>query len=304
VGEARSHAGGERVRACPRPARFLLAATLVLVVGLALMSSVGATNFMWRFVRCDRPDGSSCLNGGGGVTPPPFPVGTTFTLRIIPGAIGGCDGSGGTASRVDWGDGTAPTTGSGVADHTHTYQGAGSFVITMSCGGYVLSLDSPPLTIGGGSGGLGALNPHGPLFAPTVTALFFALIGLAAANTRPLFPGITAPPGQPAGRPAWWRPRLRPGVPASMAEHAVSLHDIPLGAIRQPQPQISMEPGKATDPFQKMHCPKCGGPMGFTVAGWFCMNPSCKLIPEGAGQTLFPTIGQPYGPPPLAPPTM
>ncbi len=280
---------------------LLLAVSASLGVALALASSASATNFLWRFAACDLPDGGSCLNGGGGLTSADLPVGTFLTLTIIPGAIGGCDGSGDTASTVDWGDGSAPTYGAGTADHSHTYDHGGTFVITASCGGYTNSFDSPPLTIsGGGFGGLGPLDPSGSLFVPTFTGLILAFIGLGLANARPPVPQIPAVPGALAGRPAWWRP-LRPGVPASMGQHVVSLRDIPVGAERQPQPTIGMEPGKPTDPFQKMHCPYCQGAMGYTVAGWFCLNPACPHRRRPA-DTLFPQVGQAYGAPPMVPP--
>ncbi|TLZ50365.1 MAG: hypothetical protein E6K18_07285 [Methanobacteriota archaeon] len=286
-----------------RPVLLLVAVSAFVAIALAFAPSARATNFIWRFTACDEPDGSTCLNGGGGLNSVNLPIGTAMTLKIIPGAIGGCDGSGGTASTVDWGDGTTPTYGTGTAYHSHTYQGAGTFVITASCGGYTNSFDNPPLTIGGGGiggvGGLGPLDPSGALFAPTLTGLILALVALGMANARPPLPNV---PAGTAGRPAWWRPRLQSGIPASMAQHVVSLRDIPLGAPRQEQPRIQMEPGKPTDPFQKMHCPACGGIMGYAVAGWFCMNPACPL--RHGPQTQFPGIGQGYGPPPLAPPTV
>ena len=144
-----------------------------------------------------------------------------------------------------------------------------------------------------GFGGLGPLDPSSPMFVPTFLSLAFSFAGIAMANARP--PPVPAS----AGRPSWWKP-LRPGVPASMTAHLVSLRDVPLGAIRQSHPQIPMEQGKATDIGQKMHCPRCTAPLGYTVAGWFCLNPACAR-PAGP-ETLFPQVGQGYGQPPMAPP--
>lgn len=143
-----SHTQGSRAFAV----RIALAASVFLALWLALTPSAGANDFLAQFSGCDRPDGSSCRSANGIGVDPPFPVGTRFTLEIIPSALGGCDGGGDTASRVDWGDGTPPTTGVGRVEHTHTYERAGSFVITMSCGGYVHPFD--PLSIGGGFVGI------------------------------------------------------------------------------------------------------------------------------------------------------
>ena len=148
---------------------------------------------------------------------------------------------------------------------------------------------------GFGGGGLGPLDPSNPLFVPTLLSAGFGIGGIAAANAKPPVPTIQS---SLPGRPSWWKP-LRPGIPASMAQHVVSLRDIPLGAQRIDQPWIQMQQAKATDPFQKMPCPRCGGTLGYTVAGWFCLNPACA---RPGGETLFPQVGQAYGPPPMAPP--
>ena len=197
---------------------------------------------------------------------------------------------------VDWGDGSAPQTrdygGSFALQWDHVYAAEGSYQITATdC----TSSESRTISVGTGLG-LGPLDPSSPLFAPALFGLILGLIALAMANARPPLPaaGLVGP-----GKPAWWKP-LRPGIPASMAQHVVSLRDIPLGAPRQEPPAIQMVPGRPTDPFQKMHCPGCGADLGYTVAGWFCRSPTCPLI--GAARTQFPQIGQAYGPPPFAPP--
>jgi len=148
----------------------------------------------------------------------------------------------------------------------------------------------------GGFGGLGPLDPESALFVPTILSLGFSLGGIAMANAKPPAASLPAPP---TGRPAWWKP-LQPGIPASMTAHLVSLRDVPLGAVRQGPPRIAMEPGKPTDISQKVHCPRCGATLGYTVAGWFCLSPECAR-PRGP-ETLFPQVGQAYGPPPLTPP--
>ena len=204
--------------------------------------------------------------------------------------------------RVGWGDGTpAQTRNYGwalVLDWSHQYNKEGTFgIVATDCDGS----DGASIRVGGGglgAFGLGPLDPDSALFAPTIIGLVLGLVGLALANARPAVPALPpAPPG--SGRPSWWK-SLQPGIPASRAQHVVSLRDIPLGAPRQREPRIEMKPGEPTDPFQKQVC-QCGSPLGYTVAGWFCLNPKCPLI-DRADSTLFPEVGEPYGPPPLQPP--
>ena len=189
--------------------RIALIASVFLAIAFALLPPASANDFLANFTQCDRPDATSCLNDQGGVTPP-FPVGTTFTIQIIPGIFGGCDGQGGTGSVVDWGDGTPPTSGSGRALHTHTYEGAGSFVITMRCGGYVHSFDALP--IGGGAFSLGGIFGLPETLRPVVAPIVIVGSGAAiVAMSLPIAMSPAAASGGAAG--AGTLGELRPPVP-------------------------------------------------------------------------------------------
>ncbi len=151
---------------------------------------------------------------------------------------------------------------------------------------------SGTISSGGFGFGLGALDPSNPLFVPTLLSMGFGIGGIAAANARPPVPTIqsTLP-----GRPSWWKP-LRPGIPASMTANLVSLRDIPIGAARLGPPRTGMYQGTPTDITRQTHCPRCGAPSGYTVAGWFCLSPACA---RPQAQTYFPQVGQAYGPAPM-----
>ena len=200
--------------------RIALIGSVLLAIAFALVPPATANDFLANFTQCDRPDATSCLNDQGGVAPP-FPVGTTFTIQIIPGIFGGCDGAGGTASVVDWGDGTSPTTGSGRALHTHRYEGAGSFVMTMSCGGYVHSFDALP--IGGGSASFGGIFGLPETLRSIVAPI--VIVGSAAAiamMSLPIAPpaGAAAGAGISPGGPSELRPiapGYGPAVPPGLA---------------------------------------------------------------------------------------
>lgn len=154
---------------------------------------------------------------------------------------------------------------------------------------------SGTISSGGFGFGAGALDPSNPLFVPTILSIGFGFGGIAAANARPPVPTIqtTLP-----GRPSWWKP-LRPGIPASMTANLVSLRDIPIGAVRLSPPRTGMYQGRPTDITRQTHCPRCGASSGYTVAGWFCLNPACA---RPQAETHFPEIGQAYGQPPMTVP--
>lgn len=200
--------------------RIVLIGSVFLAIAFALAPPASANDFLANFTQCDRPDTTSCLNDQGGVAPP-FPVGTTFTIQIIPGIFGGCDGAGDTASVVDWGDGTSPTTGSGRAFHTHRYEGAGSFVITMRCGGYVHSFEALP--IGGGSSSLGGIfglpETLRSIVAPIVivgSGAAIAVMSLPIAPPAGAAAGASISPGGPSElRPI--APGYGPAVPPGLA---------------------------------------------------------------------------------------
>lgn len=227
-----------------------------------------------------------------------IPNGSTLRLRIYIDLFSCGD------VRVGWGDGTPAQTrsygGALVLDWAHRFNKTGTYgIVATDCSGS----DGASIRVGGAGGlgafGLGPLDPDSDTFVPALVGLVLGLVGLAMANARPPAPPPAAFPHGFA-RPSWWK-ALQPGIPASRVWHVVSLRDIPLGAPRQPEPRIQMKPGEPTDLLQKQVCPRCGFPLGYTVAGWFCLNPGCPLI-GATDTTLFPGVGQSFGPPPVAPP--
>ena len=227
-----------------------------------------------------------------------IPNGSTLHLRIYIDLYSCGD------VRVGWGDGTPAQTrsygGALVLDWAHPYNKEGTYgIVANDCDGG----DGAAITVGGAGGsgefGLGPLDPASDMFVAAMLSLILALMGLAFALGHPPVP--PAPPVQQGPvRPSWWK-SLQPGVPASRVWHIASLRDIPIGAPRQREPRLQMAPGEPTDLLEKQFCPDCSFPLGYTVAGWFCLNPKCPRI-EQAERTAFPDVGGSYGPPHLETP--
>jgi len=209
----------------------------------------------------------------------PIPVGATLKIRVWVDLMS-CD-----PVTVDWGDGSPIEQrnygGSFAGDWTHAYAAEGAYVITATealCPG--TNVDTLTVTVGSG-----LLDPSGPLFMPAVVAVVLGIVGVGLANgkvppaggprRRIGGPGAGGPPVPPP------RPRLRllEGIPASMVAHLVSLRDIPMRArlqfpVMRP-PRIGIVPGQPTDLWEDVPCQHGCGKLGYTVAGWFCRNPTC-----------------------------
>ena len=237
-------------------------------------------------------------NMGGSWTPAdgssPIPVGAELEVRIWDDLYACSD------ATVNWGDGSAPTTGgtgSGFAQmYTHVYNAAGTFTIRATqdvCPGTV---SATKLVEIGGMGNI--FDPSSPLFFPIFIALVLAFVALILANAKitPPRPRPGARPGTTTGTPQQNAPRPTPvprlgysGINANMTHHLVRLREVPPGAPVQydplSPPHIEMQFGRPTDIDQHVNCHACGSKLGYTVEGWFCMNPHCPLI--GAGPRGF-----------------
>ncbi len=262
----------------------LVRALLVLVIALGFLLVARPTR-AWADVTI-----SGYLTSDGSFTPASsgdtIPLGVTLEIHVFI-SLYGCD-----PVIVFWGDGTTDTVPPGgalaVTMH-HQYKSAGTYTIkaTEACQSSQGSIKSIRV---GSAGGLAVFDPSGPIFFPSIMGLFLGLGGLGAALGGPKLP-----PGGPAAatvqvpppRPS--RPRLKPGIPASMVAHLVSLRDVPVGAPRQDVPwpdnvpRIQMVPGQPTDVFQQVSC-DCGGKMGFVAGGWFCLDPKCPHITQAANE--------------------
>lgn len=229
------------------------------------------------------PGGSYTPVAEGGT----IPTGSTLRLRIY------IDLSSCGSVRVGWGDGTPAETrdygGALVQDWPHVFNKEGTYgIVATDCGGSdgaTITVENATALLGGGTLGLGPLDPDGAVFVPTIIGLVLGLVGLALANAR--VPAVPTPAGG-----ASWHKHLKP-LPVGASQSVVSLRDIPLGAVRLDWPENPRELGKPTDPFYKPVCKRCAMPLGYTVAGWFCLNPACAA--PGAEKTLFPQVGEPYG---------
>ena len=228
---------------------------------------------------------------GGSWTPAdgsyPIPVGAELEVRIWDDFYACAD------AVVDWGDGSPPSTsgsGSGFAQtYSHVYNDAGTYTITATqdlCPG--TSTARKVIEIGG----MGNIfDPSSPLFLPIFFALILAVIAIVLANAR-----ITQPRPRPgataSGAPKQNAPRTTPvprlgysGINANMTHHLVRLREVPPGAPVQydplSPPNVPMQFGKPTNIDQHVNCHACGTKLGYTVEGWFCMNPRCPLIGSG-----------------------
>jgi hypothetical protein len=231
---------------------------------------------------------------GGSFTPNdgsyPIPVGVTLEVRIWDDFYACSD------ATVNWGDGTAPDTGgtgSGFAQtYEHVYTAAGTYTITATqdvCPGLVSARKVIEV------GGMGNMfDPSNPMFFLIFFALILAVVALILANARitPPRPRPGARPGSTPGAPQQNAPRPTPvprlgysGISANMTHHLVRLREVPPGAPVQydplSPPHIAMQFGKPTDIDQHVNCHACGTKLGYTVEGWFCMNPRCPLIGTG-----------------------
>ncbi len=219
-----------------------------------------------------------------------IPLGVTLEIHVFI-SIYGCD-----PVIVFWGDGTTSTVPPGGAlavTMSHQYKSEGTYTIkaTEACQSSQGSIKT--ITVGN-AGGLAVFDPSGPFLFPSIMGLVLGLGALGSALGGPKLPPGGPPAQVPAPRPRPERPRLRPGIPASMVAHLVYLRDVPVGAPRQdvpwPEnvPRIQMVPGQPTDVFQQVSC-DCGGKMGFVAGGWFCLNPKCPHISQAANEP-FPRI--------------
>jgi len=212
----------------------------------------------------------------------PMPVGATVEIRVWVD-LDSCD-----PISVNWGDGSQTETqnygGSLAKLWEHKYTKEGTYTITAResmCPG---SLSITKQIVIGGIGFL--FDPASPLFMPVVFSLILAVVGLALANVK-----IALPRGRPGAPPQSTpapvpRPRLRySGITADMILHSVRLREVPPGAPMQYDPlngpKIGMVFGQPTNINQRVGCHACGSPLGYTVEGWFCLNPSCPLIGQG-----------------------
>ena len=227
--------------------------------------------------------------GSGGFVPVDdggtIPVGARLKVRVWTDLYG-CD-----PVTVGWGDGTSETKYYGGAfslDWYHTYDVEGTYTITAEdCPG---ATDFATISVG--AGGFDLFDPSSALFVPTFLGLVLGLLALGLANARPQGPGRRGAMGAPVPvPPPPARPVLKPGVPASMTQHIVSLRDIPHGALRQPQPTIPIRAGHATNVLQRMNC-QCGAPLGYTAAGCFCTSEACGLRNQQAAASQFVQVGQ------------
>ncbi len=216
-------------------------------------------------------------DSGGGFTPigdgGSMPVGATLEIRVWVDLYA-CD-----PVAVNWGDGNIQTQnygGSFAKTWTHTYAQAGTYRIQAGepCGG---TGTAESVTVGG-AGNL--LDPSSPMFPAVAVGAVGGLgaLGLAAGATRAAAKPPTTPPGGAPPLKPVPRPHLRPGIPGDWMLHHVSYRDIPVGAPRQPPPTIQMRPGEPTNLNQRMHCPWCGGDLGWVAGGWFCLNPGCTRL--------------------------
>lgn len=211
-----------------------------------------------------------------------IPVGATLQIRVWVD-LDGCD-----PVSVNWGDGSATEQqnygGSFAKLWEHKYTREGTFTIRATeslCPGS--SSGSKLITIGG----IGNFfDPSNPLFFPIIAAIILAVVAIALANVKIAMPRAR-PGGLPAAAPAPVpKPRLRSGIPADMILHLVRLREVPPGAPMQYDPlnppRIPMVFGQPTNMNQIIMCHACGSKLGYTVEGWFCMNPACPLIGHGA----------------------
>ena len=249
----------------PRIPRWAAAAGLLAAVLAALVAAPAASASADVSIQGYDSGGGFVPVGDGGS----IPVGASLQIRVWVDLYA-CD-----PVTVRWGDGTQSSQsfgGSFAKTFTHTYDTAGTYTITATepCGG-----GGNAGTINVGGGGFAIFEPSSELFVPTILGLIFGLMALAMAFGGPRVPPVKPvdPNAAPLPRP---RPRLIPGVLPSMVQHIVSWREIPIGAQRLPDPRIPMVPGEPTDVLQQMHCPKCGGQLGYVAAGWFCLNPQCR----------------------------
>lgn len=260
-----------------RPLWVLIGFVGILLAALFVASPADAATDI--SVQGYRTGGGFSPTGDGGT----IPSGAELDIRVW-SDLYSCD-----PVTVDWGDGTVETLsygGSFARTWLHTYAADGTYVIESSdpCGGVG---DIATITVGGL--GFGIFDPTGDLFLPTFLGFVLGImaLGLAlgkAAVPKARRPGLLGPPAQAAPVPRPPARRRLEGIPASMVAHLVSLRDIPIGAPRQPQPRIEMVFGTPTDVGQRVTC-TCGGRMGFTAAGWFCLDQGCpQRVPTPPGQ--------------------
>jgi hypothetical protein len=138
--------------------------------GGATDSGVVPAQALINFLSCTLSDGTSCLNGEGGLTGD-LDVGTVLSVDIETSVLS-CGNS--VTAYVDWGDGTQTQYISGppgaIGPFTHTFDLAGSFNL-----GYGDSCDgaSPDIPITVTGGGLEAFSA-----AFGLLGLFLGLVGL------------------------------------------------------------------------------------------------------------------------------
>jgi hypothetical protein len=143
-----------------------------------------------NFLSCTMSDGSSCLNGAGGLTGP-LDVGTTLSVDIETSVLG-CGDS--VTAYVSWGDGTSQQSLSGppgpIGPFTHTYESGGNFPFNYgdSCDGA-----SPTIMIQV-NGGLGGVGNYSFLLAALAVLGGLAALGLTVASLRPIHAPKVLPP--------------------------------------------------------------------------------------------------------------
>jgi len=279
-------------------ARPLLRGVLLLSVVVFLIVAAGSVRAAPSInVQGYRINGSFTFTDGS----TPIPVGAELEIRVWMD-LGAC------AFVVDWGDGSPleSSTGTGFAESFyHTYAADGTYTITVTedvCPGTSVSTET--IIVGGSFLGL---DPFVVSYIGFLGGIFAIGIangnptqkrggGLLAATPRGpggnVGPGVVPPPGGP--QPQAPRRVFQTGIPPSKASHWISLREIPLGAPRQEPPRIPIVPLTPTDVSATSPCQGCSQPLGYTVAGWFCRNPTCQLLQPG-NRTAFPQVGQGYG---------
>ena len=209
---------------------------------------------------------------GGSFTPidsgGSMPLGATLEVHVW-ADLYACD-----PITVSWGDGTSSSMnfgGSFSETFTHTYAAEGTYTISaQDCAGQG---GQTATVVVGGLGNV--FDPSSAMFVPSVFGpiLGLAALGMALGNAGAA--GASGAAASPSDA-AWWHPeRFKSFAPPSMSTHWVSYRDIPVGAPPQNPDWIQMRPGTPTNVFETPRCPFCGGPLGWTAGGWFCLNPAC-----------------------------